>query len=430
VTIVTNADGETSTTPPAPAAVVTSLRDHRDAVVELANALVGFDTQNPPGDTRGIVAWVESFLADHDVDTERIVSDPRKPNLVATVPGASDRTLLLVGHLDTVPFDAAEWTRDPLGERDGDRIYGRGATDMKGAVASMLAAARAFVESGTEPPVTLQFAFVADEETGGGAGLGALLDAGLLDADACVIGEPTGEPSRPSVAVADRGSIWLTMAAEGRAAHGSRPMLGENAIDRLYEGVRTLRERFGSRPLEVDEAVAPIVEESVEYYAPTLGEEAARDLFSRPTINLGTIEGGEAINTVPASASAEVDVRLAPGVDTGDVLSAIRACADDCAGVSLHDVSWSVGTYESVDEPVVEAVSAAAESVTGERVYRRSATGGGDAKKLRRAGIPTVEFALSTDTAHAVDEYTTLDVLADDARIYAELPYAFAERLA
>jgi len=80
--------------------------------------------------------------------------------------------------------------------------------------------------------------------------------------------------------------------------------------------------------------------------------------------------------------------------------------------------------------PAFEAVSAAAESVTGERVYRRSATGGGDAKKLRRAGIPTVEFALSTDTAHAVDEYTTLDVLADNARIYASLPYAFAERLA
>jgi succinyl-diaminopimelate desuccinylase len=116
-------------------------------------------------------------------------------------------------------------------------------------------------------------------------------------------------------------------------------------------------------------------------------------------------------------------------VDTQTVLAAIRACADDCTGVSLHDVSWSVGTYESVDEPVVEAVSAAAESVTGERVYRRSATGGGDAKKLRRAGIPTVEFALSTDTAHAVDEYTTLDVLADNARIYAGLPHAFAERL-
>jgi len=401
-----------------------------DAVADLALELLGFDTQNPPGETRAVVEWLVDYLDDLGLETETHAVDPAKPNLLATVPGERDEVLCLCGHLDTVPFDASEWTRDPLGERDGDRIYGRGATDMKGAVASMLAAARAFVESGTEPPVTLQFAFVADEETGGGAGLGALLDAGLLDADACVIGEPTGEPSRPSVAVADRGSIWLTMAAEGRAAHGSRPMLGENAIDRLYAGVRTLRERFGSRPLDVDDAVAPVVEESVEYYTPSLGEDAARDLFSRPTINLGTIEGGEAINSVPAAARAEIDVRLAPGVDTGTVLAAIRACADDCEGVSLDDVSWSVGTYESADEPVVEAALAAAESVTGERVFRRSATGGGDAKKLRRAGVPTVEFALSTDTAHAVDEYTTLDVLADDARIYAELPYAFAERLA
>jgi len=213
------------------------------------------------------------------------------------------------------------------------------------------------------------------------------------------------------------------------AAHGSRPMLGVNAIDRLYAAVTTLRERFGTRALDVDAAVRPVVEESIEYYAAEFGEQAARSLFSYPTINLGTLEGGEAINAVPAAARAAVDVRLSPGVDTATVLAAIRECAADCEGVSLSDVSWSVGSYESVDGPIVEAVTGVAGSVTGERVYRRSATGGGDAKKLRRAGVPTVEFALSTATAHAVDEYTTTDVLANNARIYADLPHAFAERL-
>jgi len=104
------------------------------------------------------------------------------------------------------------------------------------------------------------------------------------------------------------------------------------------------------------------------------------------------------------------------------VLSAVRDCVADCEGITLADVSWSVGTAELVDSPLVEAVASTAETVTGEHVYRRSATGGGDAKKLRNAGIPTVEFALGTDTVHAVDEYTTVNALVGNATVYARLP--------
>jgi succinyl-diaminopimelate desuccinylase len=168
--------------------------------------------------------------------------------LLARIPGDRSETLLLNGHLDTVPFDRESWEHDPLGARDGDRIYGRGAAELKGAVASMLAAARGYAESEETPPVDLLFAFVSDEEVGGEAGLSALLEDGLT-ADACVIGETTCEDGRHSLTVADRGSIWLTLEAVGAGAHGSRPALGENAIDRLYRGVETLRERFGSRPL-------------------------------------------------------------------------------------------------------------------------------------------------------------------------------------
>lgn len=406
------------------------LDGHSDAIVDLAAELTAADTQNPPGETAAAVDRLEAYFDGLGLATERFAVDPAKPNLLATLPGARDTELCLSGHLDTVPFDAAEWRHDPLGDREGDRLYGRGTTDMKGAVASMAAVARAYVETDTTPPVTLRFAFVADEETGGDAGTRALVDAGRLDADACVIGEPTGSPSRPSVVVADRGAIWLRMEAVGEAAHGSRPMLGENAIDRLYVGVQTLRERFGSRALEIDANVRPIVDESIEFYAETLGEEAARALFERPTINLGTIDGGEAINSVPASASAEIDIRLSPGVDTGVVLQAIRGCARDCEGVSLADVSWSVGSHVSVDSPIVDAVSSVAGRLTGESLYRRSGTGGGDAKPLRRAGIPSVEFALDTDTAHATDEYTTTDLLVRNAQIYAALPDAFADRMA
>ena len=416
---------DSSTTQPQ----VEFLHDHRESILEHALDLLEFDTQNPPGQTRAVIDWLEARFSELGLSTEQYAVDPAKPNLIATLQGENDRVLCFNGHVDTVPFDADEWTRDPLGERNGDRLYGRGATDMKGQIASMLSTARAYVETETTPPATLQFVLVSDEEIGGDAGLPALLEAGQLQADACVIGEPTCEEGRHSVTVADRGSIWLTMEARGEAAHGSRPVLGVNAIDRLYDAVTVLRERFGTQALSLDPTIDPVIEESVAYYEPLMGEATVRDLFEYPTINLGTIEGGESINSVPQSAHAEIDIRLTAGVQTPDVLSDIRDCAADCEGVTIADVSWSVGTAEPIDSPLVEAVVSAAEETTGERVYRRSATGGGDAKNLRNIGIPTVEFALGTDTVHAVDEYTTVDALVGNAVTYARLPYAYTNLL-
>jgi succinyl-diaminopimelate desuccinylase len=398
------------------------VRAHREELVALTLDLLAIETSNPPGDTRDIVAEIQQLLDPLSVDIDRSAVDPAKPNLLVRIPGESAHTLLYNGHLDTVPFDADEWSHDPLGERVDDRVYGRGATDMKGAVASMLYTIQAFAATDTVPPVDLLFAFVSDEEVGGDAGLPALLEGGKLDADACVIGEPTCEEGRHSVTVADRGSIWLTLEASGDGAHGSRPVLGVNAIDRLYEAVETLRHRFGTERLEIDTDVTPIIEESVEYYAPSMGEATARELFWYPSINLGVLEGGDAVNSVPQSARAEVDVRLTAGVHTPDVLARIRECVADCEGITIDDVAWSVGTAEDLASPIVEAVASTAMNTIGDHVFRRSATGGGDAKKLRNAGISTVEFALGTDTVHAPDEHVPIDVLVDNAVIYTQLP--------
>lgn len=404
------------------------LETHRDAVFELAQTLIGIDTQNPPGATTDAADWVEQQLASWGLSIDRVTIDPRKPNLLTTIPGDADRTLCFNGHLDTVPFDRREWTRDPLGESVDDRLYGRGATDMKGAIAGMLFVARAYGETGVQPPVDLQFAFVSDEETGGDAGLAAVLDVSQFSPDGCIIGETTSRTGRCSVTVADRGSIWLTLEAEGTAAHGSRPMLGKNAIDRLYEAVESLRTRLANCPLSIDSEMQKIVEESVGYYAPEAGTEATETLFAYPSVNLGVLEGGDAVNTVPASARAEIDIRVTASVETRQVLEAIRECVDDCAGVEITDVSWSRGSYEPPDSPLASSVAAAAERVTADRVFRRSATGGGDAKKLRQAGIPTVEFGFGTQTAHGVDEYITHAALADTAEVYLSVPDEVATR--
>lgn len=402
---------------------VTWVRDREDRAAELLLSLLSFDTQNPPGRTESAVDWIERRVESWGLETRRVVAEPGKPNLVATMPGDRDGTVLFNGHLDTVPYRAGRWDRDPLGERAGDRIYGRGATDMKGPVASLLLAAQAFTETDVTPPVDLEFAFVADEETGGPAGTRTLLERDVVDPDVCVVAETTSAPGRRSVTVAERGRLWLTLEATGRAAHGSRPMLGVNAIDRLNDAVEDCRDVLESRELDVDPALEPIVEESVEYYAPAMGRESARALFERPTTNLGTFDGGEAVNSVPDRAVAELDVRLTPSVDPSAALATACGALDDHDRVSVREVASTAGTHEPPDSPVVDPAVEAMERVTGERVYRRCASGGSDARLFRNAGVPTVEVGLGLGNAHATDEHTTTGTLLGNAGVYSLLPY-------
>ena len=399
------------------------IRGREQAAADLVLSLVGFDTQNPPGSTEEIVDWTEERLQKWGIETERVTTDPSKPNLVATIPGTGDRTVLFNGHLDTVPYRQGQWSYDPLGEQEDDRIYGRGAEDMKGPIASLLLAAWAFAETGTTPPVTLQFSFVPDEETGGEAGTAALLDEGAVDPDLCLVSETTSAGDRRSVTVAERGKLWLTIEAKGRAAHGSRPMLGVNAIDRLDGAIEDCRRMLEDRELTLEPVLEPVIEESVEYYAPAMGDEAARAMFERPTTNLGTFSGGESINSVPERAVAELDVRLTPGVNPTHVLSDLSDVLDYHERVSVREVSSTAGTYETADSPVVTPAVEAARRVTGDRIYRRCASGGSDARLFRDAGIPSVEFALGVGTAHATDEHTTVETVVGNAAVYALLPY-------
>jgi succinyl-diaminopimelate desuccinylase len=411
-----------------PDAIAEYLEGNRSELVEMTETVVDYDTQNPPGRTKQVVDWLESTLSEAKLRVERIEVDPQKPNLLVTLPGASDRTLCFNGHLDTVPFDEGDWSYNPLGERTDDRIYGRGTTDMKGPVAAMVQVALAYARTGTEPPVTLQFALVSDEETGGDAGLATVLDAPEFAPDACVVGETTSRNGRYSVSVADRGNIWLTLEASGTAAHGSRPMIGENAIDRLSAAIEQLRTEFGQRELPIDSAMDDIIEESVGFYEPEAGVESTRRLYRYPTLNLGLIEGGTAINTVPARACGRVDIRLTAGVDTRDSLQSIRRCLDGMEGIEITEISWTRGSYEPLDTPIVEASATAAESVVDDRVFRRSATGGGDAKVFRHEGIPTVEFGFGTQTAHGIDEYTTVDALVRNVTAYSLLPFEYDQQ--
>lgn len=408
---------------------VAYVADHDQELVDLTKQLLAIDSQNPPGSTTEIVQEITSFASDLGVSYERVADHPDKPNILLRLPGDSPYTLLYNGHLDTVPYDESAWSYDPLGELIENRIYGRGATDMKGAIAAMLQMLRGYVLTDTRPPVTLEFAFVSDEETAGQAGLPHLIEQDRLQADAAVIGEPTCKQEKYSVTVADKGSIWLTLEATGTAAHGSRPPMGANAIDSLVAAVDALRDELNQITFELPTQMADIADRSIKFYTPEMSKSDAQDLFQKPTFNLGKISGGTAINRVPETATAKIDIRITAGIDTQRIVQRIHTVLEEIPRVRTTDMSWSLGTYQSDEDAIVQATTATAATVAEGPVHQRSATGGGDAKKLRNQGISTVEFAFGTGTMHAVDEYITFNALRENAMVYTQLPYQLSETI-
>jgi succinyl-diaminopimelate desuccinylase len=400
----------------------------RERLVETTLELLSFDTENLPGETTAVFEYLAATIEDLGLSVEWITDDDRKPNIVVTIPGEREWTLLYEGHVDTVPFETEQWSYDPLGERVDDRLYGRGATDMKGALAAMLETMRLYATRDEQPPITLQFAFVSDEETGGTAGIDAVLETDAIMADAAVVGETTATHDQYAIAVADKGRIWLTLEATGEAAHGSRPMCGKNAVDELYELVSGCRESITARQLSYPDAVSQIVDETVAYYErhPRREQLASRAVFEYPTVNLGHLDGGSTVNSVPGSAKAELDVRVTPGASTEAVYDQFEGCIQARDDIAIADVSMEDGTFVDPSDPFVEMVTRTGERVAGTQVFRQCATGGGDAKQLRNAGIPAVECAVGSDTAHAVDEYVSIDDIERTTDWYTRLPRELA----
>jgi succinyl-diaminopimelate desuccinylase len=371
----------------------------REELVEIARAALRVPTINPPGAEAPLAEMLAGLLRDAGIDVELLDHGGDRASLAARLRGdGSAPGLILTGHLDVVGVGERSWRHDPFGGvvEDG-RLYGRGAADMKGAIASMIAAALAIRRSDARLGGDLVLAFTAGEEVDS-LGAQALVDAGLLaGADAVVIGEPTGL----DVYVAEKGNLALEIEARGRAAHSSMPDLGVNAIYAMAEVVAGLeRLRFDVRP---------------------------HPLLGKPTLSVGTIVGGVKTNVVPDRCTVEVDVRTLPDqshhVVRTDVEAILADVASRRAGVELR-VSRAFGR-EAVstppDAPIVGEVVAAVAEVTGRRPMPGGVPYATDGAVLVPAlGIPMVVCGPAPrEMAHQTDEHVELDALVAAARVYA-----------
>jgi acetylornithine deacetylase/succinyl-diaminopimelate desuccinylase-like protein len=417
-------------------------------VVELCRDLIRIDTTNygngeGPGE-RKAAEHVAALLDEVGIEAQVIEGRPGRANVVARWGGGDGKApLLLHGHLDVVPADAADWQVDPFsGEvRDG-QVWGRGAVDMKDFDAMLLSVVRARARAGAAPQREVVLCFTADEEAGGHEGAGVLVEdhADLLADCSEAVGEVGGFSATVRgrrvylIEAAEKGMAWMRLSARGRAGHGSM-LNDDNAVTRLSGAVA----RIGTHQWPVrltptmevllasigelagTEATPDNAEALVEEFGP-----AARMLGAviRNTANPTMLSAGYKTNVVPGDAHATVDGRFLPGFEDEffDTLAELAGPGVEIDFESKQD-PWET-PYDG------DLVSAMTRSLLAEDpdavVAPYLMSGGTDAKHFRKLGMRSYGFAplrLPADldfTAlfHGVDERVPVDALEFGARVF------------
>jgi succinyl-diaminopimelate desuccinylase len=336
-------------------------------------------------------------------------------NLVTTARDTKPRQLLFCGHVDVVPAGGEGWTDPPFSGIIDDRfVHGRGATDMKGGCASILAACEALVNRNEEIPATL--AFVCDEETGGEKGILRLLSDNALKPCDCLIAEPT--PSRHPC-IGQKGLCRLEMTFTGTPAHGSLyPAVGISAI---MEAMSLLDHIKGMNKKEypVDPQLNGIITQSSAVLGREFGIAGVSEVLKKLTFNPGVIKGGEKSNVVAQYCDLELELRVPWGCSLTDIISSIRTQA-------IHGRIVSQVTHDpSITDPTSALVAITCEAVKhvyGGDVFPIVQWAASDARHLRSAGFKVIEYGPGEiPTLHAVNERTSIDSLEKASLVYQEV---------
>lgn len=375
--------------------------------MELTRSLVAVDTRNPPGNEAPIEAEVRAALDARTSRWRSVEPAPGRLSLVAEIehpqgPDPSRPTLIVNGHLDVVPVNAAAWTHDPFDPQVVDgRLYGRGTADMKGGIAAAICALDVLERAGRAPGCNLVFHLVADEERGGRWGTRALLEQGLIQGDACLVPEPTDL----ELCVAERGLWQARVHIAGKPGHGSRPREGISAVEHAAKVVLALH--------------------AADFGGPD------HPLLGRPTANVGTINGGSAFNTVAETCVLGVDRRVLPGATAASTESEMAEHIER-AGIEGLRYHFELDTFGEASEmspsdPWVKQVGDAVARATGRTPGIIGMSFTTDARFVRnQAGIPAVVCGPGAiEQAHGDDEFVEVERLVDAAAAFAELFAAY-----
>lgn len=359
-----------------------------DGTIKLLRDLIAVDSVNPSLVSGGageseVARAVAAEMRESGLDVEVTEVAPGRPNVVGVLEGRGPgRSLMYCGHLDTVGVEGMERPFDPV-ERGG-KIYGRGSADMKGGVAAMLGAARAVAESGGLRAGRLVVAAVVDEEY---ASIGAEALVTRWSADAAVVTEPTGLV----VATGHKGFSWVEVVAAGRAAHGSLPAEGRDAILRMGRVLSRLEE-LGRR-----------LQSGVPH--PSLGH---------PSLHGSLIEGGREMSTYPDRCVLRMERRTLPGEQSGialreaeEILDSLKA--DDAEFEGTARLLFERPPYDTPQGHDLPPLLESSITTTGRAARRGGMPYWTDAALLGQAGIPSVVFGPGGEGFHGLEEYVLRD---------------------
>ncbi|HET7265375.1 MAG TPA: ArgE/DapE family deacylase [bacterium] len=378
-----------------------------EAVIELAERLVAVPSVNPllvpDGEGEAEIATTLA-AACRALDLEVTLPEalPGRPNVVAVLRGADPRrgrSLMLNGHTDTVGAAGMEAPFSP--ERRGDRLYGRGAYDMKASLAAMVGAVAALREAGIVPLGDVVLTFVIDEEY---LSAGTEAVARRCRTDGAVVTEPTAM----RLCLAHKGFVWARIRTEGRAAHGSDPVAGVDAIAHMGRVLAAID--------RLDREVLPV---------------AVHPLVGRPSVHASLIQGGEGLSTYPPACTLDVERRTLPGETAAGaqreltaILEGLRA-VDPAFRATLEITGSRPGLQVEPQAPIVRALEDACRRVTGQSPPHIGVAYWCDAALLAQHGVPAVVFGPSGEGAHAAVEYVDLPSVVTCAQVYAETIAAF-----
>ena len=360
----------------------------------LTRELLAFNTINPPGMERACARHLGGMLEGAGFAVEYHEFAESRTSLIARIGGdAAKPPLCFTGHIDTVPLGAAPGARDAFaGETDGDRLYGRGSTDMKSGIAAFVADAIGLAPHVARGP-GLVLVITAGEEIGC-EGARFLADRDLLGrAGAVVVAEPTG--NYPFVG--HKGLAWFEVETQGVTAHGSMPEVGDNAIVKMARVIDDLGHfRF---PVE------------------------SHGVMGKPTLNIGTIAGGLNTNSVPDRACITVDTRTVPGIDHVHLCKSMESLLAP-RGARVRKTVDVPPLYTEPGDAWVQQVFEDCTPFVGARPTPRTITFSTDGADLKRGmgGPPTVILGPGEPTlAHQTDEWCSVERLRQSVDLFTTI---------
>ncbi|MEA3463456.1 MAG: M20 family metallopeptidase [Bacteroidota bacterium] len=363
-------------------------------VIALTRELISHNTINPPGNEAIVARKLGELLTEHGFKVELPGYELNRLHLVAEKGiSASRAPLVLSGHLDTVPLGNKPWKADPFsGISQGDKIFGRGSSDMKSGVAAMTVAAIE-ATSGNAPEDGIRLIFTAGEELGCQGALQLVsTHENLGKACAIIVGEPTANIP----ITGHKGALYLNAVAKGKTAHSSMPEQGDNAIYKAAKCISGIEEfRFQS---------------------------AKDPLLGFPSINVGMMQGGLNINSVPDHAEFSIDIRSTTMIEHSSILQRlIQELGEDIAIETLVDLD-PVSTPES--EPFVQLVYDICGMDQKNKDWPRSLPYLTDGSVLQPyyGGVPTIILGPGEPgMAHKTDEYCFIENIIRSVSIYKNI---------